>query len=41
MDSLGIDHLVGRLEHYQKRHGDRFAPCARLKAMAAEQQRFY
>jgi 3-hydroxyacyl-CoA dehydrogenase/enoyl-CoA hydratase/3-hydroxybutyryl-CoA epimerase len=41
MDSLGIEHLVGRLEHYQKRYGDRFAPCDRLKAMAAEQQRFY
>ncbi len=41
MDSLGIEHLVARLEHYQKRHGDRFAPCDRLKAMAAEQQRFY
>ncbi|WP_235663639.1 3-hydroxyacyl-CoA dehydrogenase NAD-binding domain-containing protein, partial [Aeromonas caviae] len=41
MDSLGIDYLVGRLEHHQKRFGDRFAPCARLKAMAAEQQRFY
>ena len=41
MDKLGIDHLVGRLEYYQKRHGDRFAPCARLKAMAAEQQTFY
>ncbi len=26
MDTLGIDHLVGRLEYYQKRHGDRFAP---------------
>ncbi|MFM4737562.1 3-hydroxyacyl-CoA dehydrogenase family protein, partial [Aeromonas caviae] len=41
MDSLGIDYLVGRLEHHQKRFGDRFAPCARLKAMAAEQQTFY
>ncbi len=41
MDTLGIDHLVGRLEYYQKRHGNRFAPCARLKAMAAEQQTFY
>ena len=41
MDTLGIDHLVERLEHYQKRYGDRFAPCDRLKAMAAEQQRFY
>ncbi len=41
MDSLGIPHLVERLEHYQKRHGDRFAPCARLKAMAAERQSFY
>ena len=41
MDSLGIEHLVGRLEHYQKRYGDRFAPCDRLKAMAAEQLRFY
>ena len=26
MDSLGIDYLVGRLEHHQKRFGDRFAP---------------
>jgi 3-hydroxyacyl-CoA dehydrogenase/enoyl-CoA hydratase/3-hydroxybutyryl-CoA epimerase len=41
MDSLGIEHLVGRLEHYQKRYGDRFAPCERLKAMAAEQLSFY
>ena len=40
MDSLGIDYLVGRLEHHQKRFGDRFAPV-RLKAMAAEQQTFY
>ena len=35
------NYLVGRLEHHQKRFGDRFAPCARLKAMAAEQQTFY
>ncbi|UBO75679.1 fatty acid oxidation complex subunit alpha FadJ [Aeromonas rivuli] len=41
MDSLGIAELVARLEHYQQRHGERFAPCSRLKAMAAEGQRFY
>lgn len=41
MDRVGIDHLVGRLEHYQKRYGDRFAPSARLQAMAAEGLRFY
>lgn len=41
MDRVGIAHLVGRLEHYQKRYGDRFAPSARLQAMAAEGLRFY
>ena len=41
MDSLGIAELVARLEYYQQRHGERFAPCSRLKAMAAEGQRFY
>ena len=41
MDRVGIAHLVGRLEHYQKRYGDRFAPSERLKAMAAEGLSFY
>ncbi|MDO2949330.1 fatty acid oxidation complex subunit alpha FadJ [Aeromonas simiae] len=41
MDCLGIAHLVGRLEHYQQRVGDRFAPCERLKSMAAEGRTFY
>ncbi|MFG0833434.1 fatty acid oxidation complex subunit alpha FadJ [Aeromonas bivalvium] len=41
MDRLGIGELVARLEHYQQRLGERYAPCARLKAMAAEGLSFY
>ncbi|PJG60764.1 fatty acid oxidation complex subunit alpha FadJ [Aeromonas cavernicola] len=41
MDTLGIDHLVERLAYYQKHHGQRFAPCPRLQAMAQAQQTFY
>ncbi|MGE6108991.1 fatty acid oxidation complex subunit alpha FadJ [Aeromonas sobria] len=41
MDTLGIGELVARLEHYQQRLGERYAPCARLKAMAAEGLSFY
>ena len=39
MDSLGIDYLVGRLEHHQKRFGDRFAP--RGSRRWRRTQRFY
>ena len=41
MDSLGAAHMVARLEHYQKLHGERFAPSEKLKAMAANSQTFY
>ncbi|WP_088331967.1 fatty acid oxidation complex subunit alpha FadJ [Lacimicrobium sp. SS2-24] len=41
MDSLGIDHVVARLEHYQGLYGDKFAPAALLKTMAGESKPFY
>ncbi|ALS97915.1 fatty acid oxidation complex subunit alpha FadJ [Lacimicrobium alkaliphilum] len=41
MDSLGIDHVVARLEHYQGLYGDRFAPAASLRSMADEGKGFY
>lgn len=41
MDKLGAKQLVAILERYQSLHGDRFEPCERLKAMAAEDLRFY
>ncbi|WP_416308223.1 fatty acid oxidation complex subunit alpha FadJ [Neptunicella sp. SCSIO 80796] len=41
MDSLGIDHVVARLAHYQKLVGDKFSPAAVLQKMAAEKLTFY
>ncbi|GGD76011.1 fatty acid oxidation complex subunit alpha FadJ [Lacimicrobium alkaliphilum] len=41
MDSLGISHIVARLEHYQGFYGDRFTPAASLKSMADEGKSFY
>lgn len=41
MDSLGVAHIVERLQHYAKTEGDRFKPCQLLVDMAAEKQRFY
>jgi 3-hydroxyacyl-CoA dehydrogenase / enoyl-CoA hydratase / 3-hydroxybutyryl-CoA epimerase len=41
MDSLGAAHMVARLEHYQKLHGERFAPSEKLKTMAANSETFY
>lgn len=41
MDSLGVSHVVARLEHYQGQFGDRFAPADILKTMAKEQKSFY
>lgn len=41
MDTLGISHVVSRLEHYEGQFGDKFAPAALLKKMAAEGQVFY
>jgi len=41
MDSLGIKHVVARLEHYQGMFGDRFAPAALLTNMQEEGKTFY
>ncbi|GAA4357442.1 fatty acid oxidation complex subunit alpha FadJ [Kangiella marina] len=41
MDSLGIDHVVARLEHYQKLHGDRFAPADILVKMESNGESFH
>jgi 3-hydroxyacyl-CoA dehydrogenase/enoyl-CoA hydratase/3-hydroxybutyryl-CoA epimerase len=41
MDTLGAAHVVARLEHYQKLHGERFAPSERLKQMAQNGERFF
>ncbi|WP_408011855.1 fatty acid oxidation complex subunit alpha FadJ [Saccharobesus litoralis] len=41
IDSLGADHLVSRLAHYQTRFGERFAPCDLLNKMAEEGSQFY
>lgn len=41
MHSLGIDHVVARLEHYQGLYGDKFAPAQCLKNMQASGSRFY
>lgn len=41
IDTLGADNLVNILERYQAQYGDRFEPCPRLKAMAAEKTRFF
>lgn len=41
IDSLGAGALVEKLEKYQSRFGDRFAPSAKLKEMAENNQRFF
>jgi 3-hydroxyacyl-CoA dehydrogenase/enoyl-CoA hydratase/3-hydroxybutyryl-CoA epimerase len=41
MDTLGAAHVVARLEHYQKQHGERFAPSEKLKQMAQNGERFF
>lgn len=41
IDTLGAAKLVEMLEGYQYRLGERFAPCERLKTMAATGQRFF
>lgn len=41
MDTLGVSHVVARLEHYQGQFGDRFAPAAILKKMAENNSTFY
>lgn len=41
MDSLGVDKVVERLEHYQKLHGDRFAPAEVLVKMKSNSESFH
>lgn len=41
IDALGAGTLVEKLESYQSRFGDRFAPCEKLKAMAESDERFF
>lgn len=41
MDTLGIAHVVARLEFYQQQLGDKFTPAESLKTMATENSHFY
>ena len=41
MDTLGVSHVVARLEHYHGQFGDRFAPAEILKKMAENNSTFY
>jgi 3-hydroxyacyl-CoA dehydrogenase/enoyl-CoA hydratase/3-hydroxybutyryl-CoA epimerase len=41
MDTLGVSHVVQRLEHYQRLLGDKFTPAASLKNMVAKKLSFY
>lgn len=41
MDTVGIAHVVDVLDRLAAAHGDRFAPTAQLRAMAADGGRFY
>ena len=40
-DSIGIDQLVTRLQDYQRRLGERFAPAEILQKMASANETFY
>ncbi|UAA40107.1 fatty acid oxidation complex subunit alpha FadJ [Paraneptunicella aestuarii] len=41
MDTLGISHVLARLEHFHGQFGNRFAPAEILKKMAQEGATFY
>ncbi|MEL4484058.1 fatty acid oxidation complex subunit alpha FadJ [Shewanella algae] len=41
IDTMGADQLLAKLERFQSRFGDRFAPSELLKTMAAEGRRFF
>ena len=41
MDSLGIEHVVERLEHYRSTLGEKFAPATVLLQMKEENRTFY
>ncbi len=41
MDTLGIDHVVDRLEHYRSTLGEKFTPATLLLQMKEENKTFY
>ena len=41
MDTLGLDHLVQRLEHYASTYSDKYKPAQILLDMKAENKTFY
>lgn len=41
MDTLGISHVVARLEYYQGMRGDKYRPAEVLKKMAENSESFY
>ncbi|QQR91568.1 MAG: fatty acid oxidation complex subunit alpha FadJ [Myxococcales bacterium] len=41
VDTVGVKHIVERLEFYEKKHGIRFRPADILKSMASREQKFY
>jgi 3-hydroxyacyl-CoA dehydrogenase/enoyl-CoA hydratase/3-hydroxybutyryl-CoA epimerase len=41
MDTLGIKHVVERLNHFATAVGDKFAPAEVLVKMADSEQTFY
>ncbi|MFQ3235462.1 MAG: 3-hydroxyacyl-CoA dehydrogenase/enoyl-CoA hydratase/3-hydroxybutyryl-CoA epimerase [Paraglaciecola sp.] len=41
MDTLGIAHVVARLEYYQQQLGDKFSPADSLQTMATHNSNFY
>jgi 3-hydroxyacyl-CoA dehydrogenase/enoyl-CoA hydratase/3-hydroxybutyryl-CoA epimerase len=41
LDEVGADKAVDTLEALAEKYGERFAPCPRLKSMAAENLLFY
>jgi 3-hydroxyacyl-CoA dehydrogenase/enoyl-CoA hydratase/3-hydroxybutyryl-CoA epimerase len=41
MDELGLEHLVGRLEHYANTYDEKYAPADILVKMKNEQESFY
>lgn len=41
MDSLGIEHVVSRLQHYAKSYSDKYEPAELLLSMSKEGKTFY
>lgn len=41
VDELGANNLLSKLKEYENEYGERFAPCALLRTMAADGTRFF